>query len=94
MENENHSNNQLGSSPRQNGVDLEDLNERHTSSIDKWYRMCAGNLPTFLLNQKRSTAAVQNASARLDVLIAVTFRDAVAWMHPERFSRTADFDWN
>ena len=42
MENENHSNNQSGSGPRQNGVDLEDLNKRHRSSIDKWYRMCAG----------------------------------------------------
>ena len=39
---ENHSENQSGSDPRSNDVDLKDLNRRHTSSIDKWYRMCAG----------------------------------------------------
>jgi hypothetical protein len=42
MKNENHSNNQSGSGRRQNDVDLEDLNKRHRSSIDKWYQMCAG----------------------------------------------------
>jgi hypothetical protein len=42
MENKNHSNNQSGSGPRQNGLDLKDLNKRHASSIDKFYRMCAG----------------------------------------------------
>jgi hypothetical protein len=29
--------------PRQNGVDFEDLNKLHKSSIDKWYRMRAGS---------------------------------------------------
>jgi hypothetical protein len=42
MKNENHLNDQSGSGPRQNGVDLEDLNSRHVRSIDKWYRMCTG----------------------------------------------------
>jgi hypothetical protein len=42
MENENHSPSQSGSGPRQNAFDLEDLNRRHVSSTDKWYRMCAG----------------------------------------------------
>jgi len=39
---ENHSNDQSGSDPKPNGVNLKDLNRRHISSIDKWYRMSAG----------------------------------------------------
>jgi hypothetical protein len=42
MEHENHSTGQSGSGPRQNGLDLKDLNSRHVRSFDKWYRMCAG----------------------------------------------------
>jgi hypothetical protein len=42
MEHENDSTGQSGSGPRQNGLDLKDLNSRHVRSIDKWYRMCAG----------------------------------------------------
>jgi hypothetical protein len=42
MEHENHSTGQWGSGPRQNGLDLKDLNSRHVRSIDKWYRMCTG----------------------------------------------------
>jgi len=42
MENKNPSPHQPGSGRRQNGLDLKDLNRRHVSSIDKFYRMCAG----------------------------------------------------
>jgi hypothetical protein len=42
MENENHSAGQSGSNPKQNGFDFDDLNSRHVSSINKWYRMFAG----------------------------------------------------
>jgi hypothetical protein len=42
MENKNPSPYQSGSDPKRNGLDLEGLNKRHVSSIDKWYRMCAG----------------------------------------------------
>jgi hypothetical protein len=40
--NKNHSENQSGSDSRSNDVDLKELNRRHLSSIDKFYRMCAG----------------------------------------------------
>lgn len=91
MENDNCLDDQSGARRRQHS-DLNDLNRRHVSSIDKFYRMCAGagseitafEDPTIYL----AITLDDRQKAPFDELVG---KIAQSWLHEEELKNAVDY---